>query len=99
MEAESPKELRDTADRIRDKLRSGIVLVGARKEDRAMLTCVVTKDLIPRFKAGDVIKRLSEIVGGKGGGRPDMAQGGGSRPDQLKNALNALYDFVGERAD
>jgi alanyl-tRNA synthetase len=99
VEAESPRELRDAADRIRDKLRSGIVLVGARKEDRAMLTCVVTKDLIPQFKAGDVIKRLSEIVGGKGGGRPDMAQGGGSRPDQLKNALNALYDLVGEGAD
>ncbi len=99
VEADSPKELRESADKIRDKLRSGIILVGARKEQRAMLTCVVTKDLVGRFNAGDMIKRLAPMVGGKGGGRPDMAQGGGNNPDQLENALDALYDLVGKGTD
>ena len=95
MEADSPKELRESADIIKDKLGSGIILLGAIKEGRVMLTCVVTKDLVNRFKAGDIIKRLSIIVGGKGGGRPDMAQGGGSKPEKLKKALEGIYDLIG----
>ena len=94
LEADSPKELRETADRIKDKIHSGVVLLGARKEDRAMLTCVVTKDLVDRYRAGDIIKQLSGIVGGKGGGRPDMAQGGGNRPENLGEALNALEGLI-----
>jgi alanyl-tRNA synthetase len=94
LEANSPKELRESADRIKDKLRSGIVLLAAKKEGKVMLVCVVTKDLIDRFKAGDMIKRLSVIVGGKGGGRADMAQGGGSKPENLKTALEAIYGLV-----
>ncbi|MDY6971939.1 MAG: alanine--tRNA ligase [Thermodesulfobacteriota bacterium] len=93
-EADSPKFLRESADRVKDKLGSGIVLLGAIGQGRVMLTCMVTKDLTQRFKAGDIIKKLSGIVGGKGGGRPDMAQGGGSRPEKLGNALEALYDLV-----
>jgi alanyl-tRNA synthetase len=94
MEAASPKELRESADRIKDKLRSGIVLLGAKEEDKVMLTCVVTSDLIDRFKAGDIIKRLSNIVGGKGGGRPDMAQGGGTKPERLEKAIESLYGLI-----
>ena len=96
LEADSPKELREIADRIRDKIRSGIVLLGAKKQDRAMLTCVVTKDLAARYRAGDIIRQLSGIVGGKGGGRPDMAQGGGNRPKDLDKALNALEGLLKE---
>jgi len=59
-----------------------------------MLTCMVTKDLVDRFKAGDIIRQLSDIVGGKGGGRPDMAQGGGSRPEKLGDALEAVYGLI-----
>ena len=95
MEADSPKELRESADRIKDRLVSGIVLLGAEKEGKVMLTCVVTKDLMDRFKAGDIIRQLSNIVGGKGGGRPDMAQGGGSKPEELENAFEGLYDLIG----
>jgi len=94
LEADSQKELRDTADKIKDKLRSGIVLVGAKKESKAMLTCMVTKDLVDRFKAGDIIRQLSDIVGGKGGGRPDMAQGGGSKPEKLGDALESVYGLI-----
>ena len=94
LEADSQKELRDAADKIKDKLRSGIVLVGAKKENKAMLICMVTKDLVDRFKAGDIIRQLSYIVGGKGGGRPDMAQGGGSEPEKLGDALEAVYSLI-----
>ena len=96
IDAGSPKELRESADRIKDKLRSGIVLLGAKREGKAMLTCVVTKDLFDRFKAGDIISRLSPIVGGKGGGRPDMAQGGGSNAENVSEALEALYALIEE---
>ena len=95
MEADSPKELRESADRIKDWLVSGIVLLGAEKEGKVMLTCVVTKDLMDRFKAGDIVRQLSNIVGGKGGGRPDMAQGGGSKPEELENAFEALFNLIG----
>ena len=90
LEVSSQKELRESADKIRDKLGSGIVLLGAKDRDKVMLICMVTKDLTSRFKAGDIIRQLSGIIGGKGGGRPDMAQGGGNRPERLAEALGAL---------
>jgi alanyl-tRNA synthetase len=95
VEAESPKELRDFADRIKERLQSGIIVLGAKKDDKAMLLCVVTKDLTDRYKAGQIISRLSEIVGGKGGGRPDMAQGGGSKPEELTRALEEVSKIIG----
>ena len=94
LEADSQKELREAVDRIKDKLQSGIILLGAKSRKKVMLTCVVTKDLTDRFKAGKIIERLSGIVGGKGGGRPDMAQGGGGQPENLEKSLDALYDLV-----
>ena len=94
LEADSPKELRDSLDRIKNKLHSGVILLGAKKDNKVMLACTVTKDLIERFKAGDIIKQLSSIVGGTGGGRPDMAQGGGNKPEELRNALEAVYDLL-----
>ncbi len=94
MEANSPKDLREYADQIRDRLGSGIVVLGAKKGDKAMLISVVTKDLVDRFKAGEIISQLSGIVGGKGGGRADMAQGGGSRPEELGRALKSVYEII-----
>ena len=94
LEAGSPKDLRESADRIKDKLGSGVILLGAKQEGKVMLTCSVTRDLVDRFKAGDIIKQLSIIVGGKGGGRPDMAQGGGNKPEKMGKALEALYDLI-----
>jgi alanyl-tRNA synthetase len=96
MEVASPKDLRGYADQIKDKLGSAIVVLGAKQGGKAMLVCVVTKDLTGRFKAGEIISRLSTIVGGKGGGRPDMAQGGGGSPEKLKSALEAVYEMVAE---
>jgi alanyl-tRNA synthetase len=97
VEAGSPKELRDWADRVKDKLGSGIVLLGALAEGKAMLICLVTRDLIGTFHAGEIIRQVSSIVGGKGGGRPDMAQGGGDRPEKLNEALDALYGLIENR--
>ncbi len=94
MEADSQKVLRDSAEKIRDKLGSGIVLLGARQNEKAMLVCMVSNDLTNRFRAGDIIGQLSPLVGGKGGGRPDMAQGGGSAPENLAKALSRVYDLV-----
>jgi alanyl-tRNA synthetase len=94
VEAHSPKELRDVADRIKEKLRSGLIVLGARKDDKVMLLCMVTEDLVHRLKAGELISRLSKMVGGKGGGRPNMAQGGGNKPDELGRALEEAAAFV-----
>jgi alanyl-tRNA synthetase len=93
IEADSPKDLREYADKIKDKLKSGVIVLGAKKDDKVMLICSVTDDLTKKFKAGDIIKRLSEIVGGKGGGRPDMAQGGGNKPEELGRALESVFEI------
>jgi alanyl-tRNA synthetase len=94
MEANSAKDLRESADKIKDKLGSGVILLGSKQEDKAMLICTVTKDLVNQFSAGDIIKELSSIVGGKGGGRPDMAQGGGNKPEKLEKALEAIDGLI-----
>jgi len=90
----SPKELRDYVDRIKDKLESGIIVLGSKNEDKVMLICAVTDDLIKQYNAGKIIKDMSEIVGGKGGGRPDMAQGGGSNPQKLTQALESISEII-----
>ncbi len=94
VEADSPKELRDFADRIKERLVSGLIVLGARKDEKAMLLCVVTKDLLGRYKAGQIISRLCPMLGGKGGGRDDMAQGGGNRPENLGLALEAVEEII-----
>lgn len=90
----SPKELRDYVDKIREKLESGIIVLGSKNEDKVMLICAVTKDLTKQYNAGKIIKEMSEIVGGKGGGRPDMAQGGGNNPQKLGQALESIREII-----
>ena len=87
-------ELRDMADQLRSKLGSGVVVIGSRGDGTVSLVAAVSKDLTPRVKAGELVKRLSAIVGGGGGGRPDFAQAGGKDPDKLPAALNAARDAV-----
>jgi alanyl-tRNA synthetase len=96
VDVEGPAEMRDLADRFKDKLKSGIVVLGAESGGKALLTAVVTKDLTSRFKAGDIVKKTAAIVGGGGGGRPDMAQAGGPNPEKLDEALEAVFDLVKE---
>ncbi len=90
-----PKALRDLADALRDRLQSGIVILGGVKGPKALLVTVVSKDLTGRFHAGKIIKRLAQSVGGDGGGRPDMAQAGGNRPERLPSALEEVYQWIG----
>jgi len=91
---DSPAALRDLADQFKNKIGSGIVVLGAAAEGKAMLIAVVTKDLVDRFHAGNIVKSLAEVVGGRGGGRPDMAQAGGPQPENLEQALERVYDIV-----
>ena len=92
--ADSPKDLREYTDRIKEKLESGIIVLGTKNNGKVMLISVVTEDLKDRFKAGEIIGELSKIVGGKGGGRPDMAQGGGNKPEELGRALDHVYEMI-----
>ena len=90
-------ELRDMADALRSKLGSGIVVIGTRGDGNVNLVVAVTKDLTGRVKAGELVKRLSAIVGGGGGGRPDFAQAGGKDPEKLPDALAAVQEAVREQ--
>jgi alanyl-tRNA synthetase len=94
--ADNPRDLREFGDHLRDKLRSGIIVLGARGKSKVFLLCRVTPDLTDRFNAGRIIKDLSVFVGGKGGGRKDMAQGGGTKVSELKKALAKVYDMIAE---
>jgi alanyl-tRNA synthetase len=88
------KTMRDLGDKLKDKIRSGIILLGSKAADKAMLLCMVTKDLTDRYHAGTIIKEIAPIVGGSGGGRPDMAQAGGPKPENVKQALDRLRDMI-----
>ncbi len=98
VEADNPGALRNIADRFRDNVQSGIVVLGAPGDKKAMLVVVVTKDLAGRFHAGEIIKAIAPEVGGGGGGRPDMAQAGGSRPENLDKAMEKALEVIGQQA-
>ncbi|HMW86657.1 MAG TPA: alanine--tRNA ligase [Nitrospira sp.] len=86
--------MRALADQLRDKLRSGVVALGAANDGKVSLLVVVTKDLVGRLKAGELIKAMATEVGGTGGGRPEMAQAGGKNPEGLGPALEKVFGLV-----
>jgi alanyl-tRNA synthetase len=87
--------MRALADQLRDKLKSGVIALGAALGDgKVSLLVVVTKDLIGKVKAGDLIKAMAAEVGGSGGGRPEMAQAGGKDPAKLDAALEKVFGLV-----
>ncbi len=92
--ADNPAALRDLADRLKERLKSGIVVLGSVNGPKAFLIVGVTKDLTERFHAGNVIKQIASTVGGSGGGRPDMAQAGGTKPEKLDAALEKAYKVI-----
>ena len=81
------KSLRDTTDQLKNKLGTAVVLLATVDGDKVSLVAGVTKDLTDRVKAGELVKEIAQKVGGKGGGRPDMAMAGGNSPDQLPEAI------------
>ncbi len=91
---DSTAGLRDLADRFKDKIRSGIVVLGSVSGEKVLLIAVVTKDLLDRFHAGNIVKQIAPLVGGGGGGRPDMAQAGGTQPEKLDAALEAVPEII-----
>jgi alanyl-tRNA synthetase len=93
------KGLREMADRLRDRIKSGVVVLGAALGERAVLLAAVTKDLTGKYHAGNIIKQLAPLVGGGGGGRPDFAQAGGKDPTRLDAALAAAYELLGAGSD
>jgi alanyl-tRNA synthetase len=98
VEVDRPAALRDLADKLKTRIGSGVVVLGATSEGKAMLIVAVTKDLTDRFHAGKIVKEAAAVVGGGGGGRPDMAQAGGPDPRQLDAALEKAFSVVSEMA-
>lgn len=86
--------MRQLSDTLLARLKSGVVVIGRKEEGKAGIIVRVSDDLTARVKAGNVIKEIVPIVGGKGGGRPDMAEGGGNEPDKLKLAIDASYKVI-----
>jgi alanyl-tRNA synthetase len=97
IEGADPKSLRATLDQLKDKLGSAVVVLATESEGKVSLIAGVTKDLTDRVKAGDLIREVAAKVGGKGGGRPDMAQAGGTDPAGLPAALALVDGWVRER--
>ena len=97
VEGADASTLRDTLDHCKNKLGSGVLLLAAVEGDKISLVAGVTKDLTDKVRAGDVMKEFAGRVGGKGGGRPDMAQGGGVDVSALQPALADLPAWVSEQ--
>ncbi len=91
-------ELRNLADTLRQRLGSGVVVLGMESGGKATLLVAVTDDLVSKIRAGDVVKPLAAIVGGRGGGRPNLAQAGGPDAEHLDDALRAAAGVVGDLA-
>ena len=86
--------MRQMSDTLLSRLKSGVVVIGRAGDGKVSLIVRTSDDLTKRVPAGQVIKELAPIVGGKGGGRPDMAEGGGNLPDKLAEALAASYEVI-----
>ena len=93
-ESGDPDAMRELADKLRDQLKSGIIVLGGEKDGKATLLVAVTPDLARKYRAGDLVKELSKTLGGRGGGKPEMAQSGGGDPAQLDATLARAYELV-----
>jgi alanyl-tRNA synthetase len=95
----SVEALREVGDWLRDKLGGGIIVLGAVVNDRPTLLVMVSKDLVGRgLHAGDAVKEAAKVMGGGGGGRPEMAQAGGREPGKLEEALRKAVEVVARQA-
>jgi alanyl-tRNA synthetase len=91
-----PKALRDTVDRLKDRLGTSVIVIGSAEDGKVRLAAGVSKDLVARIQAGNLVNFVAQQVGGKGGGRPDFAQAGGSQPENLDEALITVQNWVAE---
>ena len=97
IEGADNKNLRTMVDNAKNQVGSGIILIANIADGKVGLIAGVTKDLIGKVKAGDLVKMVAEQVGGKGGGRPDMAQAGGTDVEALPEALKSVRTWLEER--
>ena len=93
-----PKGLREVGDGIKDRIGSGVIALGGERGGKATIVLMVTKDLADRLRADELIGEIAEMVGGRGGGNPTMAQTGGTKVEKLDDALKAIYKIVEKRA-
>jgi alanyl-tRNA synthetase len=96
VEGVDPSMLRELAENTGTKIGSGVVVLGLASNGKASLVAVVSPDLQKRLNAGKIIKKVAELVGGSGGGRPDFAQAGGKDAEKLEDALQNVYNIVAE---
>ena len=97
VEGADAKTLRETMDKLKDKLKSAAIVLGAVSDGKVALIAGVTADLTGKVKAGELVNYVAQQVGGKGGGRPDMAQAGGTEPAKLSGALETVRSWVEQR--
>jgi len=97
MEGADAKALREAMDKLKDKLKSAALVLATATDGKVSLIAGVTSDLTKKIKAGDLVNHVAQQVGGKGGGRPDMAQAGGTDPSKLPEALASVRAWVSER--
>ena len=97
LEGANAKALREALDKFKGKLKSCIVVLASTEAGKVTLIAGVTPDLTEKVKAGELVNFVAKQVGGKGGGRADMAQAGGTQPDNLPTALESVAEWVGER--
>lgn len=90
----SPAELRNTADVFKSKTQNCVIVLGADTDEKAILLCVITDDLKGKVHAGNLIKEIVKVVGGGGGGKPEMAQAGGKEPSKLPEALAKAEEYL-----
>jgi len=93
-EVSGVKNLRDFMDKAKGKLKSGVLVFGQKNGPKVQLIAGVTADLVGQYNAGNIVREVASICGGKGGGKPDMAMAGGTEPDKLKEALATVSDLL-----
>lgn len=94
VEVDNAKAMRTTMDDFKSRLQDTIIILASHVGGKVSLIATVPKSLTGQIKAGDIIKEMAPIVGGKGGGRPDMAQGGGTEPEKITTALQFIKDYI-----
>ncbi|ARD43395.1 alanine--tRNA ligase [Colwellia sp. PAMC 21821] len=97
LEGVEAKSLRGMVDDLKNKMGSGVILLATASDDKVSLIAGVTKDLIGKVKSGELVNVAAQEVGGKGGGRPDMAQAGGSQPENIEAALKAAQSWLKDK--
>lgn len=92
-----PKALRNTVDQLKNKLGSAVIALAVVKDGKVSIITGVTKDHMHKIKAGELVNMIAQQVGGKGGGRPDLAEAGGNQPEHIRHALESVYTWVEQK--